>query len=107
MFFNNAACREQFNENGFAVIENFLTLDEVNELHEAGIQLCDNAPKEDRVTFSAFQTEQYKRNYFIESADKVHYFYETGALDENGELLIDPKLALNKVKHTIVFSHWL
>lgn len=40
---------------------------------------------------------QYKEKYFVESSNKVHYFFENGALDESGNLKVDPSIALNKV----------
>lgn len=36
-----------------AIIENFFNEEEVNEMLEAGKQLCHDAPKEERVLFSA------------------------------------------------------
>jgi hypothetical protein len=45
-----------------------------------------------------------KDKYFLDSSDKVSYFFEAGAVDENGKLLVEPKTALNKVGHAL---HWL
>uniref|UniRef100_A0A336MM23 CSON001839 protein n=1 Tax=Culicoides sonorensis TaxID=179676 RepID=A0A336MM23_CULSO len=39
--------------------------------------------------------------YFLESGDKVRYFYESNALSPKGELLVDPIFALNKVGHAL------
>lgn len=47
---------------------------------------------------------QRKDKYFLDSSDKVSYFFEGGAVDENGELLVEPKIALNKMGHAL---HWL
>jgi len=40
----------------------------------------------------------------LDSNDKVSYFFEASAVGENGELLVDSKIALNKVGHAL---HWL
>lgn len=92
----------QFNENGFAVIENFLSNDEASELRNAGLELCKIAPEKDRKVFQTRKTESnishLKDDYFLESANKIHYFYEKGALNENGDLLVDQSISLNKVK---------
>lgn len=94
--------KKQFNQNGFAVIENFLSVDEILAIFEAGQKLCIDAPKEDRKIFSADRQEkksaQNREEYFLNSSDKIRYFFEDGALDDNGELLVDPLIALNKVK---------
>lgn len=86
-------------EQGYVVIENFLTPDEIDELKEAGRTLCRDAPQEDRKTFSAANNSnaQNKEKYFLESGDKVRYFFEEGAIGPDGELLVDPDIALNKV----------
>lgn len=83
------------------IIEDFLTADEIVELKAAGRTLCMEAPQESRKVFSskASGTEaQNKENYFIESADKIRFFFEEGALGKDGELIVDPLNALNKVR---------
>jgi hypothetical protein len=47
---------------------------------------------------------QSSDKYFLESSDKVSYFFEAGAVDENGKLMVESKIALNKVGHAL---HWL
>lgn len=89
----------QYDVNGFAVIEDFLTEEEANELREAGLELCKNAPENDRVVFnSENKSSHLKDTYFLDSSNKIHYFYETGALDAHGNLLVDKTVALNKVE---------
>lgn len=85
----------QYDVNGFAVIEDFLTEEEANELREAGLELCKNAPENDRKIFQ--MGKHTKETYFLESASKIGYFYEKDALDDNGNLLVDKCVSLNKV----------
>lgn len=87
----------QFYENGFAVIENFLSKDEADELKLAGLDLCKNAPERDRKIFNTRDNLRLLDDYFLESANKIHYFYEKGALDNNGNFLTDKIYSLNKV----------
>lgn len=93
----------KFDENGFAVIENVFTDDETIEMRKAGLELCMNAPESDRKVFS--EDAHLKENYFIESANKIHYFYENGALDANGNLIVDKMQSLNKVGHALHVLH--
>lgn len=79
--------------NGFAVIEDFFTEEEANELRKAGLELCENAPEKDRKIFGKHMNERY----FLESSNKIHFFYEKGALDDNGNLLVSKDVSLNKV----------
>lgn len=44
-------------------------------------------------------------DYFMNSANKISYFYEKDALDENGHLLVDTSSALNKVGHALHLLH--
>jgi phytanoyl-CoA hydroxylase len=50
---------------------------------------------------SLFFLFQDKDTYFLESADKISYFYEKDALGPNGELKVDPQLSLNKIGHAL------
>lgn len=42
--------------------------------------------------------------YFLNSAGRISHFYEEGALDKEGKLIVDKSRALNKVGHAL---HWL
>ncbi|KAF6201687.1 hypothetical protein GE061_004082 [Apolygus lucorum] len=95
----------QFQTDGYLVIEDFLTNEEVAKLRKAGVSLAENIPPEEqKVVFSTKQTNQYNGSYFLESGDKIRYFYETEALDDKGNLKTDAAQALNKVGHAL---HWL
>ena len=40
----------------------------------------------------------------MESGDQIRYFFEEGALDDKGKLLVEKDRALNKIGHAL---HWL
>ncbi len=42
---------------------------------------------------------QARDTYFMESGDKIRYFFEEGALNEKGELIVDKQRCLNKIGH--------
>ena len=42
--------------------------------------------------------------YFLESGDKIRYFFEADAFDEAGELQMDKHKSLNKIGHAL---HWI
>lgn len=98
---------DQIQQDGYAVIDDFLSADEVRELLEAGKNFHKDAPKEERKVFSTInsKTTQSRDHYFIESGDKIRYFFEEGSVGENGELLVDPSVALNKVGHALHSDH--
>nr|CAD7461163.1 unnamed protein product [Timema tahoe] len=94
-----------FLTDGYVVLDDFLTEMEVAELRRAGDQLTKDIPEESkRAVFSTTHSQQSKDKYFLDSADKVSYFFEASALNEKGELLVEPQVALNKVGHAL---HWL
>jgi len=94
---------ERFERDGYMVFDDFYSPAEVAEMHKAGRALCFQAPKEDRKIFSTTDPEssQNRDKYFIESGDKVHYFFEAGAVDKNNDLLVPEESALNKVGHAL------
>lgn len=82
--------------NGFAVVENFLTDKETDELREAGLDLYENAPDNNRVAYQNHAISSLEQ-YIFDSADKIHYFYDNDALDSSGNLLVDKTVSLNRV----------
>ncbi|XP_022124441.1 phytanoyl-CoA dioxygenase domain-containing protein 1 [Pieris rapae] len=99
--------RNQLERDGFAVLEDFLRPAECDELVAAGIELTKQIQDgAHRTVFSASSfNPASKDKYFLESSDKIRFFFETNALDENGELKVDPSIALNKVGHGLHLLH--
>lgn len=86
------------------MLEDFLTPEEVADLKTAGIQLCQDAAADDaRIVFASANNNMnmYQDRYFLDSGDKVRYFYEKGALDEQNNLTVPQEIALNKVGHAL------
>ncbi|KAG5666362.1 hypothetical protein PVAND_014393 [Polypedilum vanderplanki] len=93
---------EKFNQDGFLVLEDFYTPAEINELLKAGRALPSQAPKEERC---AFQSQQRDKKYFLESGNKICYFFEATALGPNNELIVPEEFSLNKVGHALGVQH--
>ncbi|KAK6629038.1 hypothetical protein RUM43_002855 [Polyplax serrata] len=92
----------QYKRDGYLVLEDFFTEDEVNEMKEAGTKLTEDIPDEaNRIRFT--DTVKSRNEYLLQSSDKIKCFFESGALDKNCKLLVDPKNSLNKVGHAL---HW-
>lgn len=115
---------QQFDQDGFVIINDFLSEKEVRDLKNAGEKLTRNVPADSKTVFLSNNVKQVNQSYelscmsnkqfvlfqptndyFIESADKISYFYEKDALDENGALMIDSSLALNKAGHALHRLH--
>ncbi|XP_018327218.2 phytanoyl-CoA dioxygenase domain-containing protein 1 homolog isoform X1 [Agrilus planipennis] len=94
--------KQKFESDGYVVLQDFLTEDEVNLLKaELDTLLKDMPEQENRTVFSTVNKEQAKSKYFLDSADKISYFFEADALGPNGELLIPKEKSLNKVGHAL------
>lgn len=96
--------KRKFETDGYAVIENFLKPLEVEELKQGAERLIKNLPEPSkRAIFSTVDSEarQNKDKYFLESSDKISYFFEAGALNKDGELLVEPEVSLNKIGHAL------
>ncbi|XP_056634033.1 phytanoyl-CoA dioxygenase domain-containing protein 1 homolog isoform X1 [Diorhabda sublineata] len=96
--------KRKFETEGFAVIEHLFSPEEVEEMKNEAKKLINTMPGESKRTiFSTTNSEsqQNKDKYFLESGDKISYFFEEGALGANGELLVEPEYSLNKIGHAL------
>ena len=56
-------------------------------------------PSEIKTIFSTKSQTHAKNLYFLDSGDKIRFFFEENAIDDKGELKYDKKLCINKVGH--------
>jgi phytanoyl-CoA hydroxylase len=93
----------QYERDGYLVIPNFVSQESCDGLKAHVEQLlADFDPESIR---SVFDTEDRsflnKDRYFLESGDKIRFFFETGAIDSDGTLLKPKELAVNKIGHAM------
>ena len=94
--------RQQFDTNGFLVLENFTTATECDALIKRGEELSsaynyDGHP-------SIFQTTEQTRtsdDYFLNSGGNISFFFEKEAFDTTGKLKNDLFHSLNKIGHAL------
>jgi phytanoyl-CoA hydroxylase len=94
-----------FNENGYLVIENFWTLEIVKKLKTKIIKVIEDlSVNEDSDNTSVFTTtEQIRKTdkYFLESGDKIRFFWEPKARKEDGSFSQRPQDCINKIGHAL------
>lgn len=90
-----------FNSNGYLVLESFSSPDEIEAMRKRMEQLLDEFDCSTSVIFSTKDHNHAKDKYFFESADKISFFFEEKAFDEDGKLKQPKQLSINKVGHAL------
>ncbi|KAH7721405.1 Phytanoyl-CoA dioxygenase [Aphelenchoides avenae] len=93
-------------EHGCVLIDDVYTRQETQDMKDAMSRLIDEWDPESREK-AVFLTQGKGRKafdeYLIGSVDKAHFFFEKGAVDDGGKLLVDKHRSLNKVGNGL---HW-
>lgn len=92
----------KFKEDGFLVLDGFHTPASCDALMKRGQELA--ASFDFKGHPSVFQTDQQTRtsdDYFLDSGDKISFFFEKDAFDQQGKLKGDLFHSLNKVGHAL------
>jgi phytanoyl-CoA hydroxylase len=99
-----------FRENGYLVIPNYLSKDEVQSLLSTTNDLLENFSLDSHplTRFTTGDDEEKKDakhvgdDYFLTSGDKVRFFFEPDAISAENQTLLKPKhLAINKIGHAL------
>lgn len=89
-------------QNGFLIIEDFISAQICQHLMARAEQLIAAFdPEEEKVVFSTLDQQHAKQNYFLNSGDKIHFFFEQDAFDEKGLLKKNKHYAINKIGHAL------
>lgn len=93
---------QQFQQDGFFVLEGFNTAKACDDLMKRAAELAENYNYEGHP--SVFQTSDQAKttdDYFLNSGDKIAYFFEKDAFDASGKLKNDLLHSLNKIGHAL------
>jgi|SRR5579872_1958669 len=96
--------KQQYEQNGFLVIKDFISSDVCDLLIQRANELINNFELGDKKTIFSTKNKdknQLKNQYFLESGHQVRFFFEEGALDEHGHLLCEKSKSINKIGHAL------
>ncbi|XP_019055409.1 PREDICTED: phytanoyl-CoA dioxygenase [Nelumbo nucifera] len=90
-----------FNSQGYLVLESFSCPEEIDGLRKRMDELLDGFDCSTASIFSSKNQKQLTDNYFYESAEKISFFFEEKAFDDDGNLKQSKQLSINKVGHAL------
>eukprot|EP00123_Amoebidium_parasiticum_P006003 comp17061_c0_seq2/m.15799 comp17061_c0_seq2/g.15799 ORF comp17061_c0_seq2/g.15799 comp17061_c0_seq2/m.15799 type:complete len:271 (-) comp17061_c0_seq2:20-832(-) len=90
-----------FHDNGYLLLDGLVSGEDCDRLLEAarGLVRDFDPSTHPRTVFST--VKQTQDDYFINSGDNISYFFEEGAVDENGALTVPKEQSLNKIGHAL------
>jgi len=91
-----------YHDAGVIVLNGFVAKEECARLRQRALELVDEFdPTTVRSIFSTTKQTQLDDSYFIDSGDKIRFFLEDDAFDEEGGLRQEKEHSLNKMGHAM------
>lgn len=92
----------QFHEEGFTTVTGFLDHMQIGAMKSRAAQIVAEWDEDEtRHVFSTNDNDRTNDTYFLESAEMVRCFYEEDAFGEDGKLVQDRSLCINKIGHAL------
>ena len=94
--------RQQYERDGFLVLDGFAPPEAVAALKQRALQLVDEfEPSEERTIFTTDQQERVSNREFLASGPGIWCFFEEQAFGAGGQLNQDKRLSINKIGHAM------
>ena len=91
-----------FHDNGFLVLEGFASDDECDQLRARAAEMVQEFdPAEVVSIFSTHDQNRTTDDYFLNSGDKIRFFFEENAFNADGTLKYEKEKSINKIGHAL------
>lgn len=98
----SAAQLAQYRRDGFLVLENVIDGARCDALRARADELVEGFDAEaHRTIFTTDEQSRRTDDYFLDSADRIHFFFEEEAFDEAGRLRQAKARSINKIGHAL------
>lgn len=92
----------QFHEQGYTVLNQAIEQKQLDEVKARAAKLVEQfGENSDPHIFSTNDNNRSDDDYFLDSAEQIRCFFEEEAFDENGKLVQDRHLCINKIGHAL------
>src|SRR5713226_1319049 len=91
-----------YERDGFLVLENFIESDDCDRLRARAEELVRDFDPQGVVSiFSTHEQTRTSDDYFLESGDKIRFFFEEDAFSPDGTLRQSKEESINKIGHAL------
>ena len=92
----------QYNDTGFLVLEGFADERACDQLRERAAEMVQEFdPREVVSVFSTHEQNRLTDEYFLTSGDKIRFFFEENAFNDDGTLKFEKEKSINKIGHAL------
>ncbi|KAJ3020504.1 hypothetical protein HKX48_000708 [Thoreauomyces humboldtii] len=95
---------QKYQQDGYLVLRDFFTAGDAETLRARAKELLEtlDVDKHPKTKFKTGEKDDNSRDeYFLDSGDKVRFFFEEGALNADNTLKVEKTKAINKIGHAL------
>jgi phytanoyl-CoA hydroxylase len=91
----------RYSTDGYLVLENFVPAEDCDQLRQRALELIADFDPHQLSIFSTDDQNRLTDDYFMESGDKIRFFFEEDAFHPDGTLKQSKEQSINKIGHAL------